>query len=300
MFTGSRAHVLMGTIAAALLTAVASPLVPTRVWAQASVAADRDLLRIGDYVARYYERAQSLVADEAVAVQPLGRDLVAVGFPRRLVYELRVEWNPNPAGDDSPATITRRLVRVNGRPPGPKDEPKCLDPKNESPEPLGFLLPDRRLKFTFTSAGVGRIDGRPAVMVDYRSIKPEPPPKATIDEKDKDCIMFDLPGRSRGRVWADPDSGEILRLDEQLTGMVDVPLPRKQQRMNLPIYWTIERADTSMFYRPVSFSDPQETIVLPSRVETVTVINGGGVQRLRITQTFSNYRRFITGTRVVQ
>jgi hypothetical protein len=296
MFTGSRAHVLMGTIAAALLTAVASP----RVWAQASVAADRDLLRIGDYVARYYERAQSLVADEAVAVQPLGRDLVAVGFPRRLVYELRVEWNPNPAGDDSPATITRRLVRVNGRPPGPKDEPKCLDPKNESPEPLGFLLPDRRLKFTFTSAGVGRIDGRPAVMVDYRSVKPEPPPKATIDEKDKDCIMFDLPGRSRGRVWADPNSGEILRLDEQLTGMVDVPLPRKQQRIDLPIYWTIERADTSMFYRPVSFSDPQETIVLPSRVETVTVINGGGVQRLRITQTFSNYRRFITGTRVVQ
>ena len=298
MFTGSRTGVIHVTIAAVMLTAAAAPLVPTRVWAQASIAAEGDISRIGDYVARYYERAQSLVADEAVAVQPLGRDLAPVGFARRLLYELRVEWNPN--SDDSPATITRRLVTVNGRPPGPKDEPKCLDPKNESPEPLGFLLPDRRIKFTFTSAGVGRIDGRPALMVDYRSVKPEPPPKATIDEKDKDCIMFDLPGRSRGRVWADPTSGEILRLDEQLTGMVDVPLPRKQQRMDLPIYWTIERADTSMFYRSVSFNDPVETIVLPSRVETVTVINGGGVQRMRITQTFSNYRRFITGTRVVQ
>jgi hypothetical protein len=82
--------------------------------------------------------------------------------------------------------------------------------------------------------------------------------------------------------------------------MVDVPLPRKQQRMDLPIYWTIERADSSMMYRRVAFHDPEETIVLPSRVETVTVISGGGVQRMRITQTFSNYRRFITGTRVVQ
>jgi hypothetical protein len=298
MFRGSRAGAISATIAAAVLSA-AAPLALVHVSAQASVSAERDVARIGDYVARYYERAQSLMADEAVAVQPLDRDLVAIGFPRRLGYELRVEWNPDAVGDDSPATITRRLVTVNGRRPGPKDEPKCLDPKNESPEPLGFLLPDRREKFTFKSAGVGRIDGRPALMVDYRSVKAEPP-KAAIDEKDKDCIMFDLPGRSRGRVWADPETGEILRLDEQLTGMVDVPLPRKQQRIDLPVFWTIERADSSMVYRRVAFHDPEETIVLPARVDTVTVISGGGVQRLRITQTFSNYRRFITGTRVVQ
>jgi hypothetical protein len=286
-------------IGAAMVIAAAPPLVPSRVAAQASISAERDVARIGSYVARYYERAQSVMADEAVAVQPLARDLTAAGFARRLLYELRVEWKPDAVGDDSPATITRRLISVNGRPPGPKDEPKCLDPKNESPEPLGFLLPDRRDKFTFTSAGVGRLEGRPALMLDYRSVKPEPP-TAAIDERDKDCIMFDLPGRSRGRVWADPETGEILRLDEKLTGMVDVPLPRKQQRMDLPIYWTIERADSSMLYRRVTFHDPEETIVLPSRVDTVTVISGGGVQRMRITQTFSNYRRFITGTRVVQ
>ena len=299
MFTRSRAGVMTVTIGAAMVIAGAPPLVSTRVAAQTSVSAETDVARIGAYVARYYERAQSVMADEAVAVQRLGRDLSADGFPRRLLYELRVEWNPDAVGDDSPATITRRLVAVNGRPPRAKDEPKCLDPKNESPEPLGFLLPHRRGKFTFRSAGIGRIDGRPALMVDYRSVTPEPP-KAAIDEKDKDCIMFDLPGRSRGRVWADPETGEILRLDEQLTGMVDVPLPRTQQRIDLPVFWTIERADSSMVYRRVTFHDPEETLVLPSRVDTVTVISGGGVQRMRITQTFSNYRRFITGTRVIQ
>src|SRR5262245_43647711 len=214
MVSGSRSGVVTVVIVTTMVIGAVMSRASTRVSAQVSVAAERDVSRIGEYVARYYERAQSLMADEAVAVQPLGRDLAPTGFPRRLVYELRVEWNPSPVGDDSPATITRRLVMVNGRPPGPKDEPKCLDPKNESPEPLGFLLPDRRLKFTFTSAGVGRIEGRPALMVDYRSVKPEPP-KAAIDEKDKDCIMFDLPGRSRGRVWADPETGEILRLDER-------------------------------------------------------------------------------------
>jgi hypothetical protein len=299
MFTRSRAGVMTVTIGAAMVIAAAPPLVPTRVAAQTSVSAETDVARIGAYVARYYERAQSVMADEAVAVQPLGRDLSADGFARRLLYELRVEWNPDAVGDDAPATITRRLVAVNGRPPRPKDEPKCLDPKNESPEPLGFLLPDRRGKFTFRSAGIGRIDGRPALMVDYRSVKPEPP-KAAIDEKDKDCIMFALPGRLRGRVWADPETGEILRLDEQLTGMVDVRLPRTQQRIDLPVFWTIERADSSMVFRRVTFHDPEETLVLPSRVDTVTVISGGGVQRMRITQTFSNYRRFITGTRVIQ
>jgi hypothetical protein len=136
-------------------------------------------------------------------------------------------------------------------------------------------------------------------MVDYRSARPEPP-TATIDEKDKDCIMFDLPGRSRGRVWADPETGEIIRLDEQLTGMVDVGLPRKKQRADLPTYWTIERADSSMIYKRITFQDPEETILLPARVDTTTVISGGGVQRMRITQTYTNYRRFITGTRIVQ
>jgi hypothetical protein len=50
----------------------------------------------------------------------------------------------------------------------------------------------------------------------------------------------------------------------------------------------------------VTFQDPEETLVLPARVETVTVIRGEGVQRMRVTQTLTNYRRFITASRIVQ
>jgi len=252
--------------------------------------------RVGAYVERYYARAQSLVAEEHVSVQSLGRDMRLEGFARRLTYELRVEWNPDITGDESPARVTRQLIAVNGRPPKKGQEPECLDPRSVSPEPLAFLLPDRRGKFVFSSAGLATIDGRRALMLDYKSMRPEPP-KAQWDDE---CASIDLPGRSRGRIWADPETAEILRLDEGITGMVDVPVPWKQQRRGASMYLTIERADSSIRYRHFTFTDPDETVVLPVSIETTTVVRNSGSPRTRISQTFGNYRRFVTGSRIVQ
>ena len=57
-----------------------------------AVSPDTAVERVGDYVERYYARAQSIVVDENVIIQPLGLDLRGDGFARRLTYELRVEW----------------------------------------------------------------------------------------------------------------------------------------------------------------------------------------------------------------
>ena len=111
------------------------------------------------------------MTNESVIVQRLNRDMSFNGFARRLVYELRVEWDPSVGGDESPAKVTRQLLTVNGKPPRKGDKPECMDPKSVSPEPLAFLLPDRRHKYSFTSAGVGRVDGRDAVMVDYKALE---------------------------------------------------------------------------------------------------------------------------------
>jgi hypothetical protein len=261
-----------------------------------SIGADQTVLRIGDYVEKYYSRAQSVIAHETVAIQRLGANMSVEGFSRRLVYELRVEWDPSVSGDESPATVTRQLLTVNGRPPRKGDEPECLDPRSVSPEPLAFLLPDRRHKFSFTAAGIGRVDGRTALMVDYRSLKAEPPKTEWKDE----CVSIDLPGRSRGRVWADPETAAIIRIDEQLTGMVDIPVPRKQQRVGAPLFMTIERADTTILYRPVTFSDPDETLLLPATIDSFAVVRNSGSPRVKITQSFNNYRRFVTGGRIIQ
>ena len=261
-----------------------------------SVSPDAALSRVGDYVARYYARAQSIVVEENVAIQPLGQDLGSDGFARRLTYELRVDWDPQASEHDSPAKVTRQLLAVNGRPPKAGQEPECLDPRSTSPEPLAFLLPDRRHKFVFKAAGLGRVGDRAAVMIDYRSVRPEEPKV----EWRKECVSIDLPGRARGRIWADPETSEILRLDEGIIGLVDVPVPREQQRIGGPAFMTIERADSSIRYRRVPFTDPDETLLLPSTIDTVTIVRNSGSPRVRISQTFGNYRRFVTGSRIVQ
>lgn len=301
MFTGHRSGALAATMGVVSVTAALMAVA----WVEtttAQVDAAPTVARVGDYVERYYQRAQSLVADETVAIQPLTRDLAADGFARRLGYELRLEWNPDVIGDESPAKVTRQLVSVNGRRPRPGDEPECLDPKSVSPEPLAFLLPDQRAKYAWIHAGLGRIDGRPTVMIDYKSLKAEEPKATWVEQKrtGTECGSIELPGRSKGRVWVDRETSEVLRLVEGITGMVDIRSSIKQQRRGGEMYLTVERAETTTDYKRVTFSDPDETLLLPSRVESVTVIRNSGSPRVRITQTFTNYRRFITGTRIVQ
>lgn len=261
-----------------------------------SITADTSVARVGDYVERYYARAQSIVVDEDVAIHTLAADLRTEGFPRRLTYETRVEWDPGAAGDDEQVKVTRQLIAAYGRPPKPGDEPKCLDPQSTTPEPLAFLLPDQREKFTFKAAGLGRVEGRAAMMIDYRSVKPEEPQM----DWEEECVHIELKGRARGRIWADPESAEILRLDGGMTGMVDISVPGKRQRNWGTMYLTVERADTSIRYQRVQFTDPDETLLLPSSIDELTVIKGSGTQRTRIVHTFRNYRRFVTGSRIVQ
>jgi hypothetical protein len=261
-----------------------------------SISADQTVFRLSGYVEQYYTRAQSIVTNESVIVQRLHRDMSFDGFARRLVYELRVEWDPSVNGDESPAKVTRQLLTVNGRPPKKGDKPECMDPKNVSPEPLAFLLPDRRYKYSFTSAGVGRVDGREAVMVDYRALERGEP----MVEWTEDCVSVDAPGRFRGRLWAEPETATIVRMDEQLIGMVDLPIPRKHQRINGSLFMTLERADMSIRYRPVRFSDPDETLMLPAEITSSSMWRNGGSAGSRVTQSFSNYRRFVTAGRILR
>ena len=258
---------------------------------------DAALERIGDFVERYYFRAQSVVSEVRVRVRPMRRDMSPQGPTRRLLYEMRVEWEPGGKDDMPPEPIVMRdLLEANGRPPKPGDDLECTDPKLVSPEPLAIFLPQRRSGFSFTWAGRDREAGRDAVMLDYRARTDEPP---TI-EWNGSCVRVDLPGMTRGRVWADAESGEVLRLDEHLTGMFEFDVPREQRRSGGPMTMTVERADTSIRYRRVGFSSPDETLLLPSSIEMMMVWRNAGVQRLFITHDISNYRRFVTGSRILR
>ena len=174
-----------------------------------SVSPDTSVARVGDYVERYYTRAQSIVVDESVTIQPLGLDLRSEGFPRRLIYELRVEWNPDADDDDVPAKVSRQLMSINGRPPKPGQEPECLDPRSTSPE--ACVPASRPAGEVHLQSGGARTCRWAGGDDDRLSVGEARNAEGRMEDE---CVTIDLPGRARGRIWADPETAEILRLDE--------------------------------------------------------------------------------------
>jgi hypothetical protein len=282
----------------AIVVLLTSAVHPVRAQRQPAPDVDPILRRVSERISHWYGRARTVVSRETVNIQPLGADLAPAGFARRLVHELRVAWHPDePTADGAPVSVLRQLVSVNGRPPKPDDDdPGCMDPKPVSPEPLAMLLPERLAESVFTFAGRGRTDGRPVVMLDYRGAAALP---ADIVWTDK-CVTVSLPGRSRGRIWVDAETHDVLRVDDHLVGQFHFDVPREHVRRGAASSMAIERADSSIRYRPIQFRDPEETLLMPINVETLTVIRGGGMQRVRITQRLTDHSRFLTGGRMVE
>jgi hypothetical protein len=277
--------------AAALVAAAASAAAQP-----ASPGLESLLARISARVEQFYARARTVTSRESVRFQRLETDFRPVGFARRLVYELRLAWDPEGDGA-SPieAKVLRQLMTVNGRPPRPKDEPECTDPEGVSSDALSMLLSQKRDVYEFTAAGPVRFENRAALAIDFRNVSKEPP-EITWTE---DCVRVTVPGRTKGRIWIDAETFDVLRLDEHLTGMFDFPTSERIARRNGVFRMALERYDSSIRYHEVSFEDPQERLTLPRRVETTALWSGLGTRRYLITQEYSDYRRFVTGGRVV-
>ena len=170
-----------------------------------------------------------------------------------------------------------------------------MDPKPVSPEPLAMLLPARQHESEFSVAGRTRVRGREALMIDFRGTGDARPEVTWSGE----CVTVSLPGRSRGRLWIDADTYDVLRVDDRLVGQFRFDVPPERVRRGAASSMVIERAETSIRYRRVAFQEPEEQLMLPDAIDTVTEIRSRGVQRVRIAQRFSDHRRFLTTGRLV-
>jgi len=284
-------------IVAAALTAAAMPVA-----GQAAKDPPIDLAgllaRVGERVEAYYLRAQSIVCTEIVHLQTMDTGMVPDPHVRRLEYELRVSWDKADAGAEPPeVSVLRTLKKINGKAPKPGEEPGCLDPKPVSLDPLGFLLPQHQREYKFSYKGIGKAgDGHTAVMIDYLPAEKQPP---EIVWKES-CVSINVPSQTRGRVWIDRFGGDVLRIDETVLGPFDIRVPEEQQRKGAGPMLTLDRSDSSIRYRTVTFTDPNEIVLLPESIEVATSIRGSGSPRTRTTQTFTGYQRFVTGGRLIQ
>jgi hypothetical protein len=261
------------------------------------------LERAGEKVTEYFARAQSLVCLETVRLQPLGTGLTADGFARVVESELRLSWDPLLDTALPPEAKTlRQLLKVNGHQPRKNDHDNCTAPEQQASEtqPLSMLLPEQRRDYVFSLARPEKLDGRTVLVVNYRITTPTSVEVSEVEGKD-DCISYEVEGGVRGRLWLDPDTHEVLRLDQGLSGLVEVPLPRRiARRANGNSHFTVERMDTSIRFKAITFTDPDETLVLPVSSTQLRITRGSGQPRLRTVTEYVRYRRFLTGARVVQ
>lgn len=113
-----------------------------------------------------------------------------------------------------------------------------------------------------------------------------------------DCFDWTGAVAVAGRLWVDAETHDVLRLDRHLAGPTDVRVPSGlQTKYRLPGWLTIDRDDVTLRFKPVSFSDPDETMLLPESIESLTMVRTG-LQSTRRIQVFSNYRRFLVSSRL--
>jgi hypothetical protein len=262
------------------------------------------MTKVGERIADYYRRAQSVICVEQSTVQPIQTNWSPDGFARTVESELRVD-SEGTDGDSRPeATVIRDIRRINGRMPrerDKKDRTGCTDPNPLSPEPLAFLLPAHRGDYRFTSVRQGREKDRAAFVVDFMSVERKSKPELIEDERGHDdCFDWKGPLATRGQVWLDAATHEVVRVDRRLAGPVDIRVSwNLQRRHNFPAWVVLERDDVTMRYRPVAFTDPDEVLLLPESIESTTVLRNT-LQSVRRTETYSAYRRFLTRGRVIR
>ena len=282
---------------AALKLALATPA-----GAQTPSTLEELLSRVGERIAQFYKRAQHVIVIETSRVQPIDLGYSPQGFARLVESELHLE----PEGGEvaGEARVVREVRKVNGRAPRDRDKNNrdgCTDPNPLSTEPLAFLLPAHRSEYQFKAAGLAKDRNRPAVRIDFASVNRNSKLELIEDKLGhEDC--FDWSGHlaERGRIWVDAESYDVLRVERSVGGPVDVSVPaRIQRRHNLNNRVVIMREDTTIRYRTVVFSDPDETLLLPESIESLSVLSGG-LQSTRRSQIYSDYRRFVADSRVLE
>lgn len=261
------------------------------------------ITRVGDRVAEYYRRARHVMCVETSTMQPIQSNLTPAGMSRTVESELRIEAE-DLSRTAASATVVRSVLKVNGRAPRPqdsKDRSGCTDPNPLSPEPLAFLTAGERTAYRFTSLRSGKEGKRAAFVIEFESADRTSRPELVEDPGGHDsCFDWTGPIATRGRVWVDQETYDVLRVDRYITGPVNLEVSgRLRQRHNFGQSVVIDRNDQSIRFKTVAFHDPDEVMLLPESIQSLTILRGG-LQSSRRSETFRNYRRFLGSGRVVK
>lgn len=272
------------------------------------------LERVRARVREYHARLFSVAFTETVTQEAFDDKLRPKGKAREFVFESVVARRPPREGRARELPlVTRKLTRLDGKAASERErerrdaalaKPSCAGPNEPAAsyaDPLLFLLPENAADFVFRAAGVEEFEGRRVFVLAAESRPADEPVRLKIEDN---CIRFSRGPRQRVRVLVDPANLDVLRLRWELAetfagrtkttvvrkGIFFRPAPSREL--------SYERQETTITFRPVAFRDPAETLLLPVSYHYFRVMRGARDHGFRMTQTYSNYRRFLTSVEV--
>lgn len=247
-------------------------------------------------VERYHRGMFRIAFTEVLRSEELREDMT----PKRskeFVFECVVlRESLSPEEGDYVAEIVRRLKTVDGRPAkkGERDVPE----EGVSIDYLNFLLPKWAKLYRFTLEGEEALRGRQSFRVALL-----PPGQEPLVEWKGTSFRVSAP--RRWSFWVDAERFDILQVESHLAAPFEFERPRSFSagpfgRFGPSRRLRYARLDSSVRFRLEHFKDPEQALMVPDSADEVMVIAGARRPRLRTTISFTNYRRFVSGVRVIE
>ena len=265
------------------------------------------LKRVGERVQEYNDGMFSIAFTEVVRQQELRSDATPKGKSKEFVYESVVLSRASSANQqDAFPVVTRTLKSVDGKLPEQKNLPqrsKCVDtnPQPAYADPLTFLMPNNQANFIFSYEGEAELQGRRTAMLTFTTPPVSEPVKVVVKDN---CFRLSRGLQRRGKVWIDPSSYDVIQLEWQLAESFSGKIPAGVTRVGiLPVFrprkeLSYEKSDTTIRFRPVTFENPKQILLLPTSSESAWILKGGGIAGFRTTTDYTRYRRFVTSVEI--
>ena len=256
--------------------------------------------RVSERVRKYYEDLFNVTSTEKVQRQNLKSDLSPDGKPKEMIYDFAL-FRKKDAKDNYENAVTevRDLKSVDGKPAKKNDRPQCIDSKSAYTGLLRFLLPEGSRDYTFKLAGEENLEGRKVWIIEYDPIRKENP---EIKWQGK---CFSVSGiAKKGKIWVDFSTYDVIQIRAEQAEPFQFKSPRVYRtgiflRLGPRRDLKFNRSDIVLRFKRVEFHGPDQSLILPDKVETFVVIEGAGVPAYKTSHVFSDYKRFIGEIRMV-
>ena len=254
------------------------------------------LARVGQSVERYHGGLFSVRFTETLVSEELKEDFT----PKRsrlFVYDgLLLREELSAAEGDYVAATSRRLRSVDGK---PRRKGDAADEVSAQDEYLNILLPKWQKLYQFTLEGEETFAGRKAFRIGV--VRPgEGEPRVEWEG-----TKFRVLAPTKTMVWVDAESFDVMQMETKLVEPFEFQSPPQFRVGPLGSFGPTsrlryEREESRVRFGRVQFKDPEQTLLLPLTAEWLRVIRGASRPRVRTRVTYSDYRRFVSGVKVVE